>query len=202
MMRGTSWIRFAACAWLLAGCGRVPDETSATPQTVPAPAAPERVQPTAAEPGPPSAPDPILAARDAVPVTERQDVPVPGELRIATEELADALRARDIGGVLAKFSRAQPFRYIDTRRAKPAERTLKFERLERDLNAKRGMYEVLLGARGLVQYVSGERRIPWFATAPDEFAPRDADPKRIWLRYRLEGTDWKVDALGYPGVRD
>ncbi|HKU40071.1 MAG TPA: hypothetical protein VJR89_18050 [Polyangiales bacterium] len=184
---------------LLAACGRVPDETPVVAEPAP-PAAIKPEQPAPAEPAKQPAPDPILTARESVPVSEHQDVPVPGELRIAMEELADALRAGDAAAVLAKFPRGGGFRYVDTQRAKPVERVLGYARLERDLNAKQGLHPILFGPKGVAQYVSGERAMPWFATASDEFSPRDADRKKVWVRFRLEGDAWKVDALGYPAA--
>lgn len=135
-----------------------------------------------------------------MPVSDQQDVPVRAELRIAMEELADAVRARNPAGVLAKFSR-QGFRFVDSRLAKPAPRAIGFERLERELNAGKGeLYEVLFGAGGVIEYVSGKRQVAWPAVAADEFMPRHVEDKKISLRFRLEGDAWLVDTLAFPAT--
>ena len=197
------WILWI-CAWVLAGCGRGPDQSK--PPVEPALAAakveptkpePQPTQPPAAEPAPEPAPD---RTRDA-PVTFQPDVAVQAELRIAMEELADALRAKDPVAVLAKFSRQASFRYADTRKPEPASQQIAFKRLERELHAKKGdLYQALFGARGVVQYVTGEHWGSWAAVASEEFAPRGVDPKNVKLRFRLEGGAWLVDALFYPAA--
>jgi hypothetical protein len=127
-------------------------------------------------------------------------VPVPGELRIAMEELAEDLRAGNVSRVLAKFSKAGGFRFTDTRAKNPVATPIPFERLERELGAKRGLYRVLFEPAGLLQYVSGDYAAPWVGVAADEFAPRGADAKKVWLRWRVEGDAWLVDALGLPAA--
>jgi hypothetical protein len=145
-------------------------------------------------------PDPILAAQQAVPVSGQQDVPVPGELRIAMEELAEALRARDVSRVLAKFSKAGGFRFTDTRAKNAVATPIPFDRLERELQAQRGVYRALFDPSGLVQYVSGGYAVPWVGVAADEFAPRGGDAKKVWVRWRAEGDAWFVDAIGVPAA--
>jgi hypothetical protein len=145
-------------------------------------------------------PDPILAAQQAVPVSGQQDVPVPGELRIAMEEFAEALRARDVARVLAKFSKIGGFRWTDTR-AKHAEAApITFDRLQRELEQKRGVYRALFDPAGLFQYVSGDYALHWVGVAADEFAPRGGDAKKVWVRWRAEGDAWFVDAIGAPAA--
>ena len=196
------WILWI-CAWLLAGCGRGHDQSKPSVEPVLAAAKvestpePQPTQPPAAEPAPEPATD---GARDA-PVTFQPDVAVQAELRIAMEELADALRAKDPVAVLAKFSRQASFRYADTRKPEPASQQIAFKRLERELHARKGdLYQALFGARGVVQYVTGEHWGSWAAVASEEFAPRGVDPKNVKLRFRLEAEAWLVDALFYPAA--
>jgi hypothetical protein len=145
-------------------------------------------------------PDPILAAREVVPVSGQQDVPVPGELRIAMEELADDLRAGNVPRVLAKFSKTGGFRFTDTRVKTQVATPIAFERLEREIGAKRGLYRALFEPAGLLQFVSGDYALPWVGVAADEFAPRGADAKKVWVRWRAEGDAWVVDNIGVPAA--
>jgi hypothetical protein len=216
-----------AGVWLVASCSRPAADggeshaaqghgevREAQPTAAPAPESePAGVQPGAAAPSPsaepspeptkperPTAPDPILAAHQAVPVSEQQDVPVPGELRLAMEEFAEALREHDAARVLGKFSRAGGFRYVDTRKSAPSIQPIGFDRAERELNAKAGLFRALLDPAGLTQYVSSDHAIPWLWIAPDEFAPRGVDAKKVWLRWRAEGDAWVVDTIAMPAA--
>jgi hypothetical protein len=208
-----------AGVWLVASCGRPAADGGEShaargevrevqPTAAPAPESqPAGVQPGAAAPSPdpakpeqPTAPDPILAAHQVVPVSEQQDVPVPGELRLAMEEFAEALREHDAARVLGKFSRAGGFRYADTRKSAPSIQPIAFDRAERELNAKAGLFRALLDPAGFTQYVSGDHAIPWLGIGPDEFAPRGVDAKKVWLRWRAEGDAWVVDTLAMPAA--
>jgi hypothetical protein len=161
-------------------------------------------QPQAAPPGSqPSAaktpePDPLLDARQAVPVSGTQDVPVPGELRLAMETFCEAVRAHDAPRLLDMFSRSAGFRVADSRKPKAVFQAISFDRLSRELAAKSGLYRALLEPNGLVQYVTGQRALPWLAVAQDEFAPRGVDPKQVWVRWRSEGDAWLVDTIALP----
>ena len=176
------------------------------PAAVPAPtpepaaqpiAAPADPQPSAA-PSQPSDRDPMLAAQQVVPVSGSQDVPVPGELRLAMEELSEAVREHDAARVLEKFSRSAGFRYSDSRKQKPIIQAISFDRLQRELGAKSGLYRTLLEPSGLVQYVSGEHAVPWRGVSQDEFAPRGVDANKVWVRWRSEGDTWVVDTIALP----
>jgi hypothetical protein len=142
----------------------------------------------------------LLEARQEVPVSDQQDVPIPGELRVAMEEFSDALRAPDVARALASFSSAQGFRYADTRPKTPAVQAIAFKRLQRELDAKSGLYLTLFDPSGLVQYMTGKHARPWFATSASEFAPRDLELKNVWVRWRLEGDSWVVDTIGFPAA--
>jgi hypothetical protein len=220
-MRRAWWI---AGLGLVASCGQPAAESGETksqaepPAAAPAPGqvelgrgqltAPQEFPPSqaaaqplaATQPARPAAPDPILAAQQAVPVSEEQDVPVPGELRLAMEQFAGALREHDPSRVLGKFSRAGGFRYADTRKSKPSIQPIAFDRLERELNAKGALYRALLDPAGLAQYVSADRAIPWLGIGPDEFAPRRVDAKKVWVRWRVEGDTWVVDTIALPAA--
>lgn len=225
IVRVRAW--WMASFWVLASCGGPAAESGegrplgdvpaaapgkseleqgqpAAPQAPPSqPAAPQAPpsQPSAApSPARTAALDPILLAAQQVPVSEQQDVPVSGELRVAMEEFAEALREHDAPRVLGKFSLSGGFRYADTRKAKPSIQPIPFARLERELNAKTGLYRTLLDPAGLTQYVSGAHAIPWLGIAPDEFAPRGVDAKRVWVRWRAEGDTWVVDTIALPAA--
>jgi hypothetical protein len=161
---------------------------------------PVAAQPSAAPQAARLAPDPILAAQQAVPFSEQQDVPVSGELRLAMEEFAEALREHDAVRVLGKFSQSGGFRYADTRKSEPSVRPIPFDRLERELKAKSGLYRALLAPAGLTQYVSGNNALPWRGVGPDEFSPRGFDAKKVWVRWRAEGEAWVVDTIALPAA--
>lgn len=207
---------YVIVAVLLAiGCGKPAADGGEKP-AVEAPAqgqAPELVgqaqpaaepsQPSAAAPseqGSPTAPDPILAARQTVPVSDQQDTPVPGDLRVAMEELAERLRAGDVPRVLEKFSRTGGFRYADTRKKEPAVTPIPFEQLAREVGAKGGLYRMLFDPAGLAQYVRGTYAVSWVGIASNEFAPRGADAKQVWVRWRPEGDVWVVDTIAMPAA--
>ena len=116
------------------------------------------------------------------------------------EELSDALRAGNAAQVLARFSRSHGFQHADTRTKTPKLRTIKFEQLQRELEAKTGLYRTLLDPTGLAQYVSGKHALPWFAITSREFAPRTLERKDVWVRWRAEDTAWVVDTIGLPAA--
>ena len=173
------------------GCGRGPNPNK--PPVEPALAAakvePERPAPEPTQPGAPAAaPEPAPDLKRDAPVIFQPDVAVQGEVRIAMEELADALRAKDATALLTKFSRQVSFHYTDTRKAQPVSRPIAFERLERELRANKGdLYDAMFGANGVVQYVTGEHWGSWAAVASEEFSPRGVDPKRPF-RPRASGV--------------
>jgi hypothetical protein len=114
------------------------------------------------------------------------------------EELTEAVREHDAARVLEKFSRSAGFRYADSRKPKPITQAIPFDQLQRELSAKSGLYRALLEPTGLVQYVSGERAVPWRGVSQDEFAPRGVDAKKVWVRWRSEGGTWLVDTIALP----
>lgn len=177
-----------------------PRPKAAAPGAAPGPSETPPAQAPQPAPQPSTAPDPLLTAQQALPVSEQQDVPVPGDLRLAMEEFAESLREQDVSRALAKFSRAGGLRYVDTRRAKLAPQSLDYTRIERELKAQTGVYLALFGATGVRTYVSGNYALPWLGIATDEFAPRGADAKKIWIRWRAEGDAWFVDTLALPAA--
>jgi hypothetical protein len=116
------------------------------------------------------------------------------------EELAEALREEDGPRVLGKFSRTGGLRYVDTRKPKAAVQSMAFDRVERELNEKAGLYRMLFDSTGLRSYVSGEHAIPWLGIASDEFAPRGVPAQKVWVRWRAEGDTWLVDTVALPAA--
>jgi hypothetical protein len=116
------------------------------------------------------------------------------------EELAEALREQDTPRVLGKFSRAGGLRYLDTRKPKAPAQLMAFDRLERDLKEKTGLYRMLFDPAGLRSYVAGEHAIPWLGVASDEFAPRGVPARQVWVRWRAERDAWLVDTIALPAA--
>jgi hypothetical protein len=129
------------------------------------------------------------------------DVPVPSELRIAMEELCDALRARDTAAFLRAFSRTQPFRDVDAAREGDPGKAVSYPKLARELAAKQGLYRALFGEERpdqLRRYVVGEYQGPWAATSEVRFVPRGLPEPRVWISWRAEADRWVVDAIARP----
>jgi hypothetical protein len=129
------------------------------------------------------------------------DVPVPGELRIAMEELCDALRARDTKAFLRAFSQTQPFRDVNGAREGDPGKAVSYATLARELAAKQGLYRALFGEERrdqLRRYVVGEYQGPWAAASEVRFVPRGLSEAHAWISWRAEGDRWVVDAIARP----